>query len=261
MADPRPMGSFCWCELGTSDAQRAKDFYAQVFGWSYADEDMGEMGTYTKLKLGDDEFGGLYELKGPMFEGVPPHWSYHVSVEDVDATVARVPELGGKVVMEPMDVHEQGRMAVIEDATGAKLPLWQPRKHVGTTVPPTTTGVFGWVELQTRDAARAKAFYSALFGWEAKTDTGDMPYTEWRLPGGAPFAGMIQMDERWGPAPPNWMGYVMVDDCDATFAKASELGARPIMPPNDIENVGRFAVIMDPQGAVLAFIKLTTMPS
>ena len=67
---------------------------------------------------------------------------------------------------------------------------------------------------------------------------------------------MIELDERWGGAPSNWLGYVMSDDCDATFGKVTALGAKPIMPPQDIENVGRFAVVMDPQGAVFSFIKL-----
>jgi len=102
-------------------------------------------------------------------------------------------------------------------------------------------------------------FYTQLFGWDAKTDKGDTPYTEWLLPGMPPFGGMMQIDERWGNVPSNWMGYVMVDDCDASFAKAVELGASQCVPPSDIENVGRFAVLSDPQGAMFAVIKLTAM--
>jgi predicted enzyme related to lactoylglutathione lyase len=261
MVNPRPIGTFCWCELGTSDVKRAKVFYEKLFGWSYADEDMGDMGTYTKVKLGDDELGGLYELKGPMFEGVPPHWMFHVAVEDVSSTAERAKEIGGSVVMPPMDIPDAGRMAMIEDPTGAKLALWQPGAHCGTTIGPMTTGSFGWVELQTRDAEAAKTFYTRLFGWDAKTDQGSTPYTEWLLPGMPPFAGMIQIDERWGDAPSAWLGYVMVEDCDATFARAKELGASPYLEPKDIENVGRFAVIADPQGAALAFIQLTATGS
>ncbi len=256
MADPRPMGTFCWCELGTSDSAAAKTFYEKLFGWTYADEDMGDMGTYTKVHLGGEELGGLYELKGP-FEGIPPHWMFHIAVEDVNATAERVPGLGGKVVMPPMDIPDAGRMAVIEDATGAKVSLFQPGGHCGTTIDPRTPGGFGWVELQTRDAARARTFFAELLGWEAKVDQGAMPYTEWHLPGGQPFGGMIEMDDRWQGAPPNWLGYVMVDDCDATFAQANELGAQAFVPPTDIENVGRFAVIADPQGAVFAFIQMS----
>ena len=255
MADPRPMGTFCWCELGTSDPGAAKEFYGSLFGWTWADEEVPGMGTYTRLQHAGGELGGLYELAGP-FAGIPPHWMFHVSVEDVDATFERVPALGGTVRMPPTDIPDVGRMAVIQDATGATLSLFQPGGHQGTTIDPMATGSFCWVELQTNDAARAREFYAELFGWESKTDAGAMPYTEWSLPGGTPFGGMIQMDDRWHGAPPAWMGYVHVEDCDATLAAAKELGATPFVPPTDIENVGRFAVVADPQGAVFAFLKL-----
>jgi|SRR5690606_26112935 len=255
MADSQTLRTFCWSELGTADARAAKDFYGRVFGWTFADEDMGELGTYTKIRLGEHEIGGLYELSGPMFEGVPPHWTYYVSTEDVDATASRAAELGAEIDMPPMDVHDAGRMAAITDPTGAKLALFQPRGHRGTTADPFAPGAFGWVELQTRDPARAKAFYTDLFGWHAKDDPSGH-YTEWHLPGAQPFGGLIAMDERWGDAPPAWLGYVMVEDCDATFARVTDAGGRGLVGPHDIEHVGRFAVVADPQGAVLAFIRL-----
>jgi predicted enzyme related to lactoylglutathione lyase len=259
MSRHRPTGTFCWCELGTTDAHGAKDFYGELFGWSFEDQDMGHLGIYTKVRLGDDELGGMYELSGPMFEGVPPHWMFHVSTRDIDVTIERVPELGGRILMPTIDVPRAGRMAVIEDPTGARFSLCQPGARCGTTTDPASSGAFGWFELQTRDPDAARGFYGALFGWHAMTDPGTPPYTEFYLGGERPFAGMIPMDDRWGGAPPNWMGYVMVDDCDRTFAKAASLGAHPIVPPTDIEKVGRFAVVADPQGAVFAFIAMAPM--
>ncbi len=256
MGTPRPQGTFCWCELGTSDSAGAVSFYEQLLGWRTTDRSMGEMGTYTMLHLGDDDLGGLYELKGPMFEGVPPHWLYYVSVDDVDATAAKVTQLGGKIMMPPMDIPDVGRMAMFEDPTGAKFSVFKAGAHCGTTTDPMTPGAFGWIELNTRDTDAAKAFYTSLFGWSARTDEGPMPYTEWTLPECQPFAGMMKMQDQWGHAPPHWLGYVMVDDCDATFAKATQLGATPYCPPMTVENVGRMAVVADPQGATFAFIKL-----
>jgi len=86
-----------------------------------------------------------------------------------------------------------------------------------------------------------------------------MPYTEWQLPGGQASAAMIQMDDRWGPAPPNWLGYLLVEDCDVTVARATGLGAAPLVPPQDIPVVGRFAVLADPQRAVFAIIEMLPM--
>lgn len=256
MTEPRPLGTFCWSELGTTDAAGAKAFYGSLFGWTYDDRHMGEMGTYHLVKNRADDLGGMWQMSGPQFENVPPHWMFYVSVEDVDATVARVPGLGGKVVAPPMDIPETGRIAVLEDPTGAKISVYQAKGHAGATGSPMTTGCFGWAELNTRDTEAAKAFYTELFGWQAKDSSGDMAYTEWTLPGVAQFGGMMEMNAGWGDAPPCWLGYVMVDDCDATFAKATELGAQPIVPPMSIAHVGRFSVVADPQGAVFAFIEL-----
>ncbi|MEZ5967082.1 MAG: VOC family protein [Planctomycetota bacterium] len=260
MTESRPLGTFCWSELGTTDVAGARSFYSALFGWSYEDRPMGDSFTYHLVKNGSDELGGVYHLAGPMFEGVPPHWMFYVSVADVDATVARVPALGGKVVMPPMDIPDTGRMAMLEDPTGAKISVYQAKGRGGATGSPMTPGNFGWAELNTRDTSAAKKFYTTLFGWEAKESTGPMAYTEWTLPGCKQFGGMLEMNEGWGDAPPCWLGYVMVDDCDATFAKAASLGATPIVPPMDIDNVGRFSVIADPQGAVFAFIKLLPHP-
>lgn len=257
MATPRPTGTFCWNELATRDPAAALAFYSALFGWRSTERDMGEAGIYAILSLGGADLGGMYQLAGPRFEGVPSHWLYYVSVSNADASVRRATELGGKVVMPAMDIPDVGRIAMLEDPVGAKFGVSQAGGHPGDTTDPMTSGAFGWVELQTRDCAAAKTFYSGLFGWEAKgDDAGPMAYTEWSLPNGKQFGGMIEMNEHFGDAPPNWMGYVMVDDTDAIVAQATALGARSVVPPTDIENVGRFAVQMDPQGACFAVMKL-----
>ena len=121
-------------------------------------------------------------------------------------------------------------------------------------------GMFCWVELASGDPSQAKQFYGELFGWNFDdTDAGNgFTYTMIDA-AGAGFAGMyplMDMQKEQG-VPPHWLNYVMVDDCDATFAQANELGAQAFVPPTDIENVGRFAVIADPQGAVFAFIQMS----
>ncbi|MBK6316020.1 MAG: VOC family protein [Blastocatellia bacterium] len=112
-------------------------------------------------------------------------------------------------------------------------------------------------ELWTRDRDAAEAFYSKLFGWGLNhKDSGPMPYGEWTN-GGIPIGGMLQMNEQFGDAPPCWMPYVHVADCDATVAKAKELGGESMCEPTDIADVGRFALFQDPQGATLAIVTLT----
>jgi len=118
-------------------------------------------------------------------------------------------------------------------------------------------GAFTWSELDTRDMDAAKAFYTRVFPWTAETSgEGERAYTEWKVSGRS-VAGGMQMGESFPPTvPPNWLTYFAVTDCDATVAKARELGGQVMMPAMDIEQ-GRFAVLADSFGAVFAVMQMT----
>jgi hypothetical protein len=251
-------GTFCWFECGTTDAVKAKNFYSGLFGWKAVDVPMpgGMEGNYTLLKIGDADIAGLYQLSGPQFEGVPSHWMTYVAVDSADESATRARALGGTILGDPMDVPGVGRMAFLKDPTGAAIAIFQPGEHPGAAQLGPVSGTFCWSELATRDTARAKAFYTELFNWGAKTDAGaPMPYTEFTV-GGTPIGGMMEMTAQHGAAPPHWLPYVTVSDCDAIAAKAGRLGGRLLVPPTSIPNVGRFAVVADPTGAALAVIRL-----
>jgi uncharacterized protein len=248
-------GSFCWPELATTDAEGAKRFYGELFGWKPNDTPMGDGNFYTMLELGGRQAAALYGM-GPdqRKQGLPPNWMPYVSVVSADETARRAKELGGKVLMEPFDVYDLGRMAAIQDPTGATFSVWQPKTHIGAGVYG-DPGAFCWNELDTRDTGKALDFYTKLFGWKAKPSK---EYTEFTAPGASyPMGGMMQIAEDWGDVPPYWLTYFAVSDADATVAKAQKLGAKTFVPPTDIPNTGRFAVLQDPQGAVFAVIKLT----
>lgn len=120
-------------------------------------------------------------------------------------------------------------------------------------------GQFCWQELATNDLEGAKAFYGEMFGWIFKaggTPDGGMEYTEFSLGDDYPMGGMYTKPE-FMQQPPFWIGYVAVDDVDSSADKAKELGGNVIVPPTDIPNVGRFAVITDPSGAAFSIVKLT----
>ena len=146
-------------------------------------------------------------------------------------------------------------MAVIIDPTGAAFSIWQSKKHSGVGVKGQPNSLT-WNELLTNDTAKASDFYTKLFGWTAKSHGAPMEYTEFILDDRA-FAGMMKIRPDMGPVPPHWGIYFAVDDCDATFEKATSLGANAYVPPMDIEHVGRFSTIADPQGAAFSIIKLT----
>ena len=246
-------GTFTWVELATTDTAAAKAFYASLFGWSFVDTPAGPDMIYTRLQLGGQDVAALYpQQKEQRDHGVPPNWMSYVTVESADRTAAKAKDLGGKLLMDPFDVMTHGRMAVVQDGGGAVFALWEPRNHIGVQRRD-DVNTLCWNELYVHDVAAAKAFYTALFGWTAKTDAGG--YTEWRQ-GETAVGGMIAIDPQWGPMPPHWLPYVSVADCDAMAAKAQKSGGKVMMPAEDVANVGRFALLTDPQGAAFAIIKL-----
>lgn len=242
-------GQFSWIDLATTDTAGAKKFYSSLFGWSAHDMSMGPgMGFYTMLQLRGRDVGGLAELRPELRQqGVPSHWNVYVSVKSVDEAAKKAESLGAKVVAPPFDVMDVGRMAVIIDPTGAALSLWEPKKHPGAGVT-NEAGAFCWFELLTHDVEKARAFYTALFGWTFQVSP---EYSE-IVHEGKHQGGVMKIDPAWGNVPPHWMTYFQVDDLDASFAKAQSLGAKVFVPPTEIANVGRFATLDDPQGAGFA---------
>ncbi len=254
--DKHTLGSFCWPELATSDSKAAKAFYSNLFGWTPDDMPMNG-GVYTMLKLEGRELGALHDMAPEQrTQGIPPNWLVYVAVESVDRTADLAGQLGGGTLAGPLDVFDAGRMAVLRDPQGAALGVWQAKNHIGARIGG-VAGTLTWSELATTDAAAARTFYAGLFGWGDKIgQTGPLEYTEW-INLGQPVGGMLQMTEEWHGAPPHWMPYFLVGDCDASAAKATELGGRTFVPPTDIPNVGRFGMLADPQGAMFSIIRLT----
>ena len=246
-------GSFCWIELATTDGPGAKKFYTELFGWEAQDNPIGPDMVYTMLKLNGRDVGALYQ-KGEEMKQVPTHWASYIAVTSADESAAKAKGLGATVIQGPFDVMEHGRMAIVADPTGATFCIWQANQHKGIGLRG-ETGSLCWNELLTNDTERAKDFYTKLFGWTSKTDGGETPYTEW-INGDDHIGGMMQILPHMGPMPPNWGIYIAVDDCDATAQKATETGGRQYVPPTDIPNVGRFAVLADPQGGVFNIIKM-----
>lgn len=251
------LGTFNWPELGTTDQAAAKQFYTALFGWTFEDQDMGPMGVYTIFKRDGADVAALYTLEPKMQEmGVPPNWAAYVTVDNADAAAAKATSLGGTVMMAPFDVMEHGRMAVITDPQGATFCAWQAKKHIGVGVLGEHNSL-GWTQLNAKDPAKAKAFYTALLGWKSQDDPmgpefGGGHYTTF-LKADGPAGGMMPMPPG-EQAPSHWLSYFAVANVDAAHQKATSLGAKPYVPPMDIPGTGRFSVVADPQGAVFALV-------
>jgi predicted enzyme related to lactoylglutathione lyase len=114
-------GSICWTELATDDVAAAKQFYSSLFGWVMKASDSAGM-QYTEFSNDGKPIGGIFQ-KTPEMAGMPTHWGSYVAVDDVDAMAGRVHELGGEILMPPMDIPNVGRFCVLKDPTGGVISM------------------------------------------------------------------------------------------------------------------------------------------
>jgi hypothetical protein len=255
MPDYAP-GTPSWVELSVADTDAAADFYAELMHWSTTEPGpVDETGGYRMFQQAGQSVGGLM---GHMQEGQPTVWATYISVADADETADKVKAAGGSVLVEPMDVMDIGRMAVFADPTGAVFGVWQPKAFAGADLVNEPNSLC-WNEVLTRDAEADKAFYPAVFGWDAARPSfpgAPDSYTMWEI-GGRPVGGMMQMSDEFFPpeVPPHWSVCFAVADCDATVARARELGATITAEPMDMP-IGRFAGMIDPQGASFTIMQL-----
>ncbi len=267
--DGYPPGVPCWVDTSQPDPEAAVTFYGGLFGWDFEDAMPPDSpGRYFMARLG----GGDVAAVGSQPEGAPPMavWNTYIWVESADDAVSKVLDAGGRVLMDPFDIMDAGRMAVCTDPEGAAFCVWQAKQHRGARVV-NEPGSLNFNGLNTRDADGAKSFYGSVFGWETLGFGGGAEM--WRLPGygefleksepglrkrmagsGAP-AGFEDVVATLNPiaddqpdVPAHWSVTFAVDDADATAEKAAELGGRVVIPPFDAPWV-RMTVIADPQGA------------
>lgn len=253
-------GAPSWFELASTHQAAVEAFYSGLFGWSQRKTPMPDGSHYTIFQLDGRDVGACYTLMADQVAaGIPSHWGVYFKVDDCDATVERVRADGGKVFCEPFEVMEHLRMATCADPEGAVFNLQQPRAHQGVGVIREPNSVL-WVELATRDIARAEAFYRGVLGWTIEAFPGMDRYRVLSAGGcDAGFGGMMGMDDQWAGIPTHWSIYLHVTDVDATLARTMELGGKVRVPAFDAPGVGRIARLEDPSGA--GFYVMTPRPA
>ena len=240
-------GTPCWVDVTSPELDRTISFYSELFGWEADQDPRPEAGGYTMFtKAGKQVAAG----SPPQQEGMPSHWTTYLASDDVDATAGKVREAGGTVLMDPFDVFDSGRMTVAQDPTGAVFGIWQAGEHHGAELA-NEPGSVTWNEVQTPDAAAAERFYSAVFGYEIElVPMGDgVSYRVLKVDGKS-VAGMYELAGDMEATPPNWATAFAVADTDATCKLAEGLGGKVLLQPMDIPQIGRYAVLQDPVGAV-----------
>ncbi len=241
-ADP---GTVAWVDLQTPDLDTVRKFYGELLGWSFAGADNANAGFYVMAQLGGRNVAGMVKLSSES--RFPPMWSVYIATESADAIATKVREAGGKIVMPPMDVMDQGTMAYFADPTcaGAQV-VAEP-------------GAMTFHEVYTRDATKARAFYASVFGLESKRlDEPNIEY--WTLSKGTKTAfGVMQMSDQFGKdVPSHWNTYFAVTDVDASAKTVTSLGGQVAAPPFDTP-YGRIAVVVDPLGAAFCLMTPTAV--
>lgn len=245
-------GTPCWVDLATTDPEAARDFYGDLFGWSFDVSPDANTQHYTMCQKASKNVAGML---GEPDSDRPPAWVTYFASDDIDTLADRISAEGGALVMGPVRVQDSGSMLVAQDPTGAFFGAWQAGAHFGAQLvnePSTLT----WNELHTRDLDTAAAFYSAVLG----TDLEDLPEAQgfrYKLVkvGDAAVGGMYEMGH---DAPPDrhplWLTYFAVDDPDSTVDAAVRSNATLVNPLHD-SPYGRHATLADPQGATFCVIE------
>lgn len=247
-------GAPCWIDLMTSDIAKARQFYGDLFGWEYETGDEEKYGGYTTARKNGKTVAGLMQ-KDEDQAGMPDVWSTYLRSDDAEATAAAVTANGGQVYMPPMDVPEQGHMAIFGDASGAAIGIWQPREMKGFELV-AEPGAAAWHELHTKDYDAAVKFYQDVFAWETDvmSDTPEFRYTTLGA-GDSAKAGILDASG-YLPAevPSSWHTYFAVESTDASVEKAVAMGATLIDPAEDTP-YGRLATLTDPTGAMFKIMQ------
>ncbi len=255
--DTAPIGAPCWVDLMTSDQERARDFYGQVFGWT-ASESSEEFGGYFSFsKEGALVAGGMPQQPGSE---QPDVWSIYLATDDAAKTVETATANGGQVQVDVMVIADQGTMAYVIDPGGAMIGIWQPDVHKGFGIHG-EPGTPSWFELHTRDFDASVAFYRTVFRDEIQvgSDTPEFRYTmladgETGLAGIMDASGFLPEG-----VPAHWSVYFGVDDVDASLAKIVELGGSIVQPAEDTP-YGRLASATDPMGAQFKLVGPNAAP-
>lgn len=241
-------GAPCWIDLMTSDVERAKGFYGELFGWTYQTGDEAKYGGYVTAWKDGKSVAGLMQKQEDMGQ-MPDVWTTYLSTDDIKATSEAAAANGGQVYLEPMEVPEQGHMAMYGDTTGAAIGAWQFGEHQGYQLV-AEPGSAVWHELHAKNYGAAVEFYKKVFGWETDvmSDTPELRYTTLGVGNDAKAGIWDASSELPEQVPSSWQIYFGVGNADEAIEKAVALGGTLVEPAQDT-TFGRMATLADPTGA------------
>jgi uncharacterized protein len=247
VTENQPDGTPTWIDLGIPDLDRAMEFYGALFGWQF---EVGpvEFGRYTTAYAGGRRVAAMAPNSDP--DATEFWWNVYLASADCDATAEAVRQAGGTVVNPPMDVMDQGRMAIVRDPAGGQFGLWQGLAHIGCErVNEPNTLVRN--DLVTDQPEVTRPFYAEVFGFtlDGNPDLPEFDFTFLRRPDGHEIGGIMGVPPGSGTS---WSTTFEVDDTDAAVQRAVAAGGRAGQVDEMV--YGRFAQLTDPFGVQLSII-------
>jgi predicted enzyme related to lactoylglutathione lyase len=243
-------GKFIWFDLATEDPAGARVFYGSVFGWKF--REAGGPSSYTLIEQAGGKVGGLFKATRPPGATVGARWLSVLSVPDAGKAARYVRQAGGQVVLAPATVPGRGTHALFKDPEGAFFGVLAAADGDPPDSPVADGDVF-WLDLFSRNPAKAAEFYAGLAGYEVSAPERDAARPRWILAtGGYARAGITVLKSR--DTKPGWLPYVLVQDVPATLRRAQEAGGRIVVAPRADVLDGNVAVIADPNGGLIGVV-------
>ncbi len=244
--DSAPVGAPCWVDLSTSDPDKSREFYRELFGWT-VDDPGPEYGGYVNFHKDGVPVGGCMRNDGQS--GAPDGWMVYLATDNAKETADSAAAHGGHVIFPAMEVMALGSMAIVTDPGQATIGIWQPGLHEGFGLL-AEPGTPSWFEVYTRDYDASVAFYREVFRWDTHVASDILEFRYTTLGSGDDVLAGIMDATAFLPAgaPAQWSVYFGVDDTDAALKRIVTLGGAIVVPAADTP-YGRLATAADSTGA------------
>lgn len=247
---PRLPGKFVWADLVTDDVPAARKFYSQLFGWTFQD-----LGNYTIAANDERPLCGMFQRPKPADASAKPRWFGYLSVANVSRAEKAVTKAGGKVLAAPQPMPKRGEQAVFTDPEGAVFGVVKSSAGDPPDFLP-EPGDWIWVQLLSRDAKRAAAFYRTVGGYQVVENTGTNRLLDYVLTSNGYARATVRTIPRAAEqVKPTWLPFVRVKRVTESVAQAQQLGGKVLIEPNPERFDSKVAVIADPTGAAIGLLE------
>jgi predicted enzyme related to lactoylglutathione lyase len=242
-------GKFVWADLVTDDVPAARNFYARLFGWTFSDA-----GSYWIASNEERPMAGMFQRPRPKDRVAEPRWFGYISVPSVERAQRAVTQAGGRVLAAPQKMPRRGEQAVFADREGAVFGVVKSSSGDPEDFLP-EPGDWIWIELLSRDAAKAAEFYRSVAGYKIVENTSARLNDYVLTSEGYARATAMTLAPGENRVQPTWLLFVRVKNVSASVALAQQLGGKLLLGVKPELFGGKLAVVADPTGAAVGLLE------